>query len=247
VSASTSAEIRPGLDFDRVTVDEVSRHFGRRRAVSRVSFVAARGSIIGLLGPNGAGKSTLLAMLATLLRPSAGSIRYGAMQAADAPPELRARIGVLGHDLFLYPELTARENLAFFAGLYGLRDADTAAGAALATAGLADRGDDLVVGFSRGMRQRVALERALIHGPRLVLLDEPFTGLDEASTSALVSRLRGLRESGAAIVLATHDLDIAEGLLDEAVFLREGRMVESLSRPDSLRSTYRRIMTRASQ
>ena len=107
----------PSLDFDRVTVDEVSRHFGRRRAVSRVSFVAPRGSIIGLLGPNGAGKSTLLAMLATLLRPSGGSIRYGTMHAAGAPPELRGRIGVLGHDLFLYPELTARENLAFFAGL----------------------------------------------------------------------------------------------------------------------------------
>ena len=233
----------PSLDFDRVTVDEVSRHFGRRRAVSRVSFVAPRGSIIGLLGPNGAGKSTLLAMLATLLRPSAGSIHYGTMQAADAPPELRGRIGVLGHDLFLYPELTARENLAFFAGLYGRRDADDAARAALMRAGLADRGDDLVSGFSRGMRQRVALERALIHDPRLALLDEPFTGLDESSTRALVTRLQELRESGAAIVLATHDLDVADGLLDEAIFLREGRMVDSLSRPEGLRAAYRRAMT----
>ena len=231
------------VDFDRVTVDEVSRHFGRRRAVSRVSFVASKGSIVGLLGPNGAGKSTLLTMLATLLRPSAGTIRYGAMQAGDAPPQLRSRIGVLGHDLFLYPELTARENLAFFAGLYGMREADTAARSALEHAGLADRRDDLVMGFSRGMRQRVALERALIHEPRLVLLDEPFTGLDEASTSALVTRLRGLRESGAAIVLATHDLDVADGLLDEAIFLREGRMVDSLSRPDGLRAAYRRAMT----
>ena len=93
------------------------------------------------------------------------------------------------------------------------------------------------------MRQRVALERALIHDPRLVLLDEPFTGLDEASTSALVARLRGLRESGAAIVLATHDLDVAEGLLDEAIFLREGRVVVSLSRPEGLRAAYRRAMT----
>jgi heme exporter protein A len=235
--------VSPSLDFDRVTVDEVSRHFGRRRAVSRVSFVAPRGSIIGLLGPNGAGKSTLLAMLATLLRPSGGSIRYGTMQAAAAPPELRGRIGVLGHDLFLYPELTARENLAFFAGLYGRRDADDAARAALMRAGLADRGDDLVSGFSRGMRQRVALERALIHDPRLALLDEPFTGLDESSTRALVTRLQGLRESGAAIVLATHDLDVADGLLDEAIFLREGRMVQSLSSPKGLRSVYRSAMT----
>ena len=156
----------------------------------------------------------------------------GTTQAADAPPALRGRIGVLGHDLFLYPELTAQENLSFFAALYGRRDADAAARAALARAGLADRGDDVVAGFSRGMRQRVALERALIHDPRLVLLDEPFTGLDQASTSALVDRLRGLRESGMVIVLATHDLDVAEGLLDEAIFLREGRMVQSLTRPE---------------
>jgi ABC-type multidrug transport system ATPase subunit len=244
---SPSTPLRTSLDFDRVVVDEVSRHFGRRRAVSRVSFVAARGSIIGLLGPNGAGKSTLLAMLATLLRPSTGSIRYGEIQAADAPPALRSRIGVLGHDLFLYPELTARENLAFFAGLYGSRDADTAARTSLARAGLADRSDDVVGSFSRGMRQRVALERALIHDPRLVLLDEPFTGLDQASTSALVDRLKGLRESGTAIVLATHDLDVADGLLDEAIFLREGRMVQSLSRPEGLRAAYRSAMTGPSQ
>jgi heme exporter protein A len=233
----------PDLDFDRVTVDEVSRHFGRRRAVSRVSFVAERGSIVGLLGPNGAGKSTLLTMLATLLRPSTGAIRYGTMLASEAPPALRARIGVLGHDLFLYPELTARENLRFFAGLYLLRDADAAARAALERAGLADRADDLVSGFSRGMRQRVALERALIHGPRLVLLDEPFTGLDESSAGALVARLQSLREAGAVIVLATHDLDVADGLLDEAIFLREGRTVQSLSRPEGLRSAYRSAMS----
>ena len=233
-----------GLDFDEVTVDDVSRHFGRRRAVSRVSFVASRGAIVGLLGPNGAGKSTLLGMLATLLRSSAGSIRYGTTDASDAPSALRARIGVLGHDLFLYPELTARENLAFFAGLYGLAKADAVARAALDRAGLSDRGDDLVSSFSRGMRQRVALERALLHEPRLVLLDEPFTGLDEASAAALIARLRDLRQSGRVVVLATHDLDLSEGLLDEAVFLREGRMVQAVSRPEGLRSTYRSVMTR---
>ena len=232
-----------GLDFDEVTVDDVSRHFGRRRAVSRVSFVASRGAIVGLLGPNGAGKSTLLGMLATLLRPSGGTIRYGTISASHAPAALRARIGVLGHDLFLYPELTARENLAFFAGLYGLAKADAVARAALDRAGLSDRGDDLVSSFSRGMRQRIALERALLHEPRLVLLDEPFTGLDEASAAALIARLRNLRQSGGVIVLATHDLDLSEGLLDEAVFLREGRMVQAVSRPDGLRATYRSVMT----
>lgn len=230
------------MSFDRVSVDDVSRHFGRRRAVSRVTFVVARGQILGLLGPNGAGKSTLLAMLGTLLRPTSGSIQFGTRDVSTGDDLLRAHIGVLGHDLFLYPELTARENLSFFAALYGIADADDVARRALEHAGLLDRADDLVSSFSRGMRQRVALERALIHRPRLVLLDEPFTGLDDASTAALVGRLKALREDGAIVVLATHDLDLAEGLLDEAVFLRDGRMVHSVARPEALRSTYRSVM-----
>ena len=242
---SPSAALRARADFDDLTVDAVSRHFGRRRAVSRVTFRAARGCVLGLLGPNGAGKSTLLALLATLLRPSAGRIRYGAHEAAAHGPSLRASIGVLGHDLFLYPELTAYENLEFFAGLYALADPGAAAAGALRLAGLADRGDDPVSSFSRGMRQRVALERALIHRPRLLLLDEPFTGLDEASATALTGRLRSLREAGAIVVLATHDLDLAEGLFDRAIFLQSGRMVGAVDRPEALRSTYRDMMARS--
>ena len=232
------------IDFDEVAVEDVSRHFGRRRAVSRVSFSARAGTILGLLGPNGAGKSTLLAMLATLLRPSQGRIRFGHANVDEDGAAVRARIGVLGHDLFLYPELTARENLAFFAALYGIDDAQGAARTALEQAGLADRADDQVSSLSRGMRQRVALERALIQGPRLVLLDEPFTGLDDRSGAALLERLAGLRRQGAAVVVATHDLDLAEGLLDEALFLRDGRVVETMARPAGLRATYRTVMTR---
>jgi len=233
------------IDFDQVTADEVSRHFGRRRALSRISFNVRRGTILGLLGPNGAGKSTMISLLATLMRPSEGDIRYGPHAATTTGASLRRAIGILGHDLFLYPELTARENLTFFAGLYGAVDSRAAAAAALEQAGLADRADDAIASFSRGMRQRVALERALIHRPRLVLLDEPFTGLDDASAAALVARLRGLRLEGSIVVLATHDLDLAEGLLDSALFLRDGRMVETVARPDALRATYRAVMHRA--
>jgi ABC-type multidrug transport system ATPase subunit len=236
----------PRVDFDRLSVDDVSRHFGRRRAVSRITFHVNRGAILGLLGPNGAGKSTMLAMLATLLAPTSGAIRYGALDGRSHGSELRARIGVLGHDLFLYPELTAHENLAFFAGLYQDRGAAAAATRALERAGLADRAGGPVASFSRGMRQRVALERALIHDPRLALLDEPFTGLDDASAAALVARLAALRDGGAIVILATHDLDLAEGLLDQAVFLRDGRMVHELARPEALRATYRAVIGRQS-
>ena len=225
----------------RLHVDDVARYYGRRKALSQITFTCEPGEIVGLLGPNGAGKSTLLNILATLLKPSKGTIRYGEFPDADGP-EIRGRIGMLGHDLFLYPELTARENLTFFAQLYGLPDVDRRVTSSLATAGLADRGDDLMSGFSRGMRQRIALERALLHDPTLILLDEPFTGLDQASTVALVERLRDRQRAGCVIVLATHDLEVADGVLTRAVYLKNGRMVGMDTESGNLANRYRKAI-----
>jgi heme exporter protein A len=230
------------VDFRRLAVIDVARHFGRRKALSQVTFTCDAGEIVGLLGPNGAGKSTLLSILATLLSPSAGRVEYGAQTAEQGGADVRRCIGLLAHDLFLYPELTARENLTFFAQLYGLADARRVVGQALERAGLSSRGDDLISGFSRGMRQRVALERALLHDPRLILLDEPFTGLDQASTAALVERLQERQRAGCLLVVATHDLDIVDGVLSRAVFLRSGRQVGSPGVGAELREQYRRAM-----
>jgi ABC-type multidrug transport system ATPase subunit len=227
------------FDFDRLVVEDVSRNFGRRRALNRINLTCDAGEIVGLLGPNGAGKSTLLAIVSTLLTASSGEVRYGTATSHTMGPSLRARLGLLGHDLYLYPELTARENLEFFARLYGCRSVPNVAGDALERAGLGDRSDDLVSGFSRGMRQRLALERALLHGPRLLLLDEPFTGLDDASGQALVSRLRGLRQEGRIVLIATHDLDLAEGLFDRVAVLRDGRLLLVDDSSASLRERYR--------
>jgi len=226
------------LDFTELIASDVGRHFGRRKALSQVSFECRAGEIVGLLGPNGAGKSTLLAILATLLAPSTGHIQYGGHTASVAGARLRARLGVLGHDVYLYPELTARENLLFFARLYGVDDALERVNESLARASLSDRADDRVSGFSRGMRQRLGLERALVHGPRLLLLDEPFTGLDQVSAAALVDRLKGLQQDGCLIVLATHDLDVAEGLLSRALYLRNGRIVSVADGGSRLRERY---------
>jgi heme exporter protein A len=230
---------------NQLNVVDVARHYGRRKALSQISFTCSAGEIVGLLGPNGAGKSTLLNILATLLSPSKGTIEYGQLTATD-DAAIRSQLGMLGHDLFLYPELTARENLTFFARLYALPDAARVAASALDRAGLAERADDFVSGFSRGMRQRVALERALLHDPRLILLDEPFTGLDQTSTSALVERLKERQRAGCLIVLATHDLDVADGLLTRAIFLKNGRIVASDRATDTgttrLADRYRRAM-----
>ena len=227
------------FDFGEVSVREVSRNYGRRRALTRVSLECRAGEVLGLLGPNGAGKSTLLSILSTLLAPSAGDVRYGTKTAAEAGPALRACLGLLSHDLHLYPELTAAENLRFFAQLYGVSDVDGRVAAALDRAGLLSRGDDVVSGFSRGMRQRLALERALLHEPRLLLLDEPFTGLDDASVAALVARLRELRGAGRILVVVTHDLDVAERLLDKVAVLKDGRLVAFDDARGRIREHYR--------
>ncbi len=226
------------FDFESVQLVDVSRHFGRRRALSHVSATFRSGDIVGLLGPNGAGKSTLIGLLATLAMPTSGEVRYGGQLARVAASSLRQRIGLLAHELYLYPELSARQNLTFFSRMYGL-DGDGIVSAALARAGLADRADDDVQGFSRGMRQRLALERALLHHPRLVLFDEPFTGLDDAAVRGLTDRLRALAAEGAIVVVATHDLDLADGLVTRVALLRDGRLVADEPAGTGLRSRYR--------
>jgi heme exporter protein A len=228
------------MDFQSLTFTDVSRHFGRRRVLNKVSFRSDAGQIVALVGANGAGKSTLLGIAATLLDPSSGRVQYGETTSASGAA-LRARIGVLGHDLFIYPELTAFENLAFFARAYGVRDVGRTVQSALERAGL-DQRDDPVGRFSRGMRQRLALERALLHGPRLVLLDEPFTGLDDRAVGIVTDRLKRIASEGAIVVLATHDLDLAEGLVTRLVLLRDGRMIADEAAVTGLRSRYRALV-----
>jgi ABC-type multidrug transport system ATPase subunit len=229
------------IEFDEVRLVDVSRHFGRRRAVSQISLTARSGDIVGLLGPNGAGKSTLIGMLATLVAPTSGSVTFGGQAARALGGPLRRAIGLLAHELHLYTELSARQNLTFFAQLYGLDAGDTV-DRALTAAGLADRADEAVSGFSRGMRQRLALERALLHQPRLVLMDEPFTGLDDAAAQFVTDRLRRLASAGAIIVMATHDLDLADGLINRAAIIRGGRLLQDEPAGQGLRARYRALV-----
>jgi heme ABC exporter ATP-binding subunit CcmA/heme exporter protein CcmB len=217
---------RPG-EPDRLAFDAVTVDYGRSRVLSRVSFTCRPGTITGLFGPNGAGKTTLLRLATGRARPSRGRVVYGAgLDAASA--DARASIGWLGHDPGLYPELTAAENLRFFAALHGVADPEARVVEALERAQLRDRAGDAVGTFSRGMRQRIGLERALLAAPRIVLFDEPFTGLDEGSAGMLVARLAALRDGGAIVLLSTHDPVRIAGLLDGAVVLRGGRVAARL-------------------
>ena len=228
------------LDFSSLTFADVTLDFRRRRALNRITFNIDSGEIVAVLGPNGAGKTTLLSVAATLLTPSSGDVRFGDWTAASGGGELRRLIGLVGHDLYVYSDLTAVQNLRFFANLYRVEQADARVQSAVRQAGLDGRDHESIATFSRGMRQRLAIERALVHDPRLVLLDEPFTGLDEASADTLKQRLRSLRERGCMVLVTTHDIEAVDGLADRAMLLADGRMSRIESGPTPLRERYRR-------
>ena len=227
-----------GLSTARIETRALSRRFGRRRALADVSLTCDAGDAIAIVGPNGAGKSTLLTLLSTLGRPTSGEILYDGRPAREAGLALRRRLGVLGHDVSLYPELSARENLTFFGKLFGLSDLKTRVADALVRAGLTARADDPVSAFSRGMRQRLAIERALLHAPDVLLFDEPFTGLDESAAEALVDRLTGARDGGCAILFSSHDFEHAERVATRVAMLTAGRLAW-LDGAGPLRARYR--------
>lgn len=201
----------------------LGRAFGPRRAVDAVSFALAAGECLALFGPNGAGKSTLLRMLGGLLKPTRGEARVAGRR-VDDDPAVRAGVGLLSHHSLLYAALTARENVAFAARLHGVPDPDAAALAALDRLRVADRADTPVRRLSRGLQQRVSAARAVVHTPRVLLLDEPYTGLDAAGAEALTETLVALAAGGAAMVLVTHHLDEGLALASQVAVLRAGRL-----------------------
>jgi heme ABC exporter ATP-binding subunit CcmA len=212
----------------------VGREFGGLPVLAGIDLTVEAGELLVLLGSNGAGKTTLLRILATLLRPDAGRLTLFGEDASRRPPAARRRIGYLGHESACYPDLTGRENIAFHAELHGVPDAAARIAELLAWAGLDAAGDRPVRVYSRGMTQRLALARALVHGPELLLLDEPFTGLDAAATVRLAALLGELRRSGHAIVLSTHDLDRVATLATRVAILHRGRIAWAQDGPSDV-------------
>jgi ABC-type multidrug transport system ATPase subunit len=201
----------------------LSKRFGPVTALEGVDLDVGAGTTLAVLGPNGAGKSTLLRLFAGLARPTSGSLRVGSEP--QGRPAARGRVGYVGHATFLYPALTARENLIFAGRLYGVVDPGARADVLLAEQGLGSVGHRPAGGFSRGMAQRLAIARGLVHDPAVVLLDEPFAGLDRSSAARLGERLRRLRDEGRTLVLVTHELAVASALADSAIVLARGRVV----------------------
>jgi heme exporter protein A len=202
----------------------VVRRFGRRRAVNGVDLALQPGECLALFGPNGAGKTTLLRVIAGLLKPNEGTVRVGGESLRDNARG-RAMVGLISHQSMLYRVLTARENVAFAAKLYGVPDPAAAATRALERMRIADRADAPVRALSRGLQQRVSIARAIVHEPSVVLLDEPYTGLDAAGGAALTDMLHVLRASGAALLLVTHNVDEGLAVASHAAVMLDGRIV----------------------
>jgi len=201
--------------------------FGDLVAVDDVSLTLERGQLLGLLGPNGAGKTTTVSMIAGLVTPGTGEVLVdGNVLAGDVDPAKR-RIGLVPQDLALYDELTARDNLTFFGGLYGLRGfaLERAMTAALELVGLADRARDRVQTYSGGMKRRLNLAASLLHDPDILLLDEPTVGVDPQSRHAIFENLELLKRRGKALLYTTHYMEEAERLADRIVVIDHGQVI----------------------
>ncbi len=200
------------------------RGFGSRPVLEDVSFELAAGGAIAVFGPNGAGKTTLLRVLAGSLRPTAGAVFLDGRSQEDLGRDWYRRIGVVSHKSFLYRRLTVQENLTFYSRMFGLSDSSGRVAERLEVAGLSDRAGQPVSELSRGLEQRLAIARALLHDPDLLLLDEPFAGLDSAAAARLATTLGKLRDAHRAVVLVTHDLRQGKALADQAFVLVDGRL-----------------------
>ena len=210
--------------MDAIEARGVTKAFGTRKALDDVSFTLPEGAFLSIFGPNGAGKTTLLRVLSTLARPSVGRVSICGIDAKEEPDKVRERIGMILHASMLYPDLTAEENLALYAELYGVSDPQARARELLDAVGLSHRRLDQVRTFSRGMTQRVSIARALVHDPQVVFLDEPYSGLDPHAVDIFDQLIDSIR-SDRTFAMVSHDLQKGYEMCTHALMLARGRVV----------------------
>ncbi len=220
------------MDKPIVEVEGVSYSYGDLLAVNNVSFSLASGRVLGFLGPNGAGKTTVIKMLTGQFDVQKGVVKIFGEKLKKEDSEIRKRIGVCFEEKNLYENMTARENLQFFAKLFGIEKYNF--DKALKRVDLAGRGDDRVETFSKGMRQRLMIARALVNTPDILFLDEPTSGLDPTSSQAIREIIKEEVERGATVFLTTHDMHEADQLSDRVAFINEGKIV-ALDTPENLK------------
>ncbi|MEP7294229.1 MAG: heme ABC exporter ATP-binding protein CcmA, partial [Chloroflexota bacterium] len=200
----------------------LTKAYGWQPVLKKLDLMIERGEFVALLGANGSGKSTLLRLIAGLSKPTSGTIRVGGWQLPDEAAAVRAQVGLVSHKALLYENLTARENLLFFCRLYDLDDQEGRIQRGLERVGLSKRGESLVRTYSRGMLQRLSIARALLHEPDILLMDEPYTGLDVDAAATLDRLMRDAHAEGHTVVMTTHELERAATLASRAVILARG-------------------------
>lgn len=215
-----------------IEVNKLVKRFGLKTVLRGVDFHVEPGEFVALLGPNGSGKTTFLRILASLSRPNLGSVKVAGYSLPDQSSQVRAKLGVVSHLPLLYPDLTAEENLQFYARMYGIPDHTTRITEVLEMVGLEPRRRDLVRTFSRGMQQRLAIGRAVIHDPEVVLFDEPYTGLDQDASEMLDTVLRSVAAKGRTVVMTSHDLARSEDLATRFDILSRGVIAASAKRDE---------------
>jgi heme exporter protein A len=215
-----------------IETKKLVKRFGSKTVLRGVDFNVQPGEFVALLGPNGAGKTTFLRILASLSRPSLGEVIVAGHKLPDQADQVRAQLGVVSHLPLLYPELTAEENLRFYARMYGIDAMEMRITEVLKMIGLEHRRRDLVSTFSRGMQQRLAIGRAVVHDPQVMLFDEPYTGLDQDASEMLDDVLRSVAAEGRTVVMTSHDLARAEDLATRFDILSRGVIVASANHKD---------------
>src|SRR3990172_11055467 len=213
-----------------IEVRKLTKRFGLKAVLRGLDFHVQQGEFVVLLGPNGAGKTTFLRILASLSRPSFGDVHIAGYRLPGQASAVRRRLGVVSHLPLLYGDLTAEENLRFYGRLYGLEDLDRRVSEVLELIGLASRRRDLVRTFSRGMQQRLAIGRAVLHDPEVMLFDEPHTGLDQDASAMLDNVLRQVAVSGRTVVMTSHDLARAADLASRFDVLSRRKIAASIPR-----------------
>jgi heme exporter protein A len=215
-----------------IQVKDLVKSFGPTMALRGVSLSVPEGQFVTIVGPNGAGKTTLLRILATLSRPTMGMVKIGGRELPKGAAEVRKLIGLVSHQTLLYGDLSAQENLRFYGRMYDVPDLDERISQVLEQVGLAHRRRDPVRTFSRGMQQRLAIARAVLHRPSLMLLDEPYTGLDQDAAARLEAVMSAVGTEGRTVVMTTHDLERGLAVADRVAILAKGRVAFEANRSE---------------
>jgi heme exporter protein A len=234
-----------------IDVKNLTKRFGSKTVLSSLNFRVDAGEFVAILGPNGAGKTTFLRILSSLVRPTLGDVFLAGFRLPGQASEVRSRLGVVSHMPLLYGDLSVEENLQFYARLYDLSGSTVRIQEIIQQVGLTVRRKDLVRTFSRGMQQRLAIGRAILHDPTILLLDEPHTGLDQDASEMLDEVLKKVTGSGRTVVMTSHDLIRIENLASRFDILSLGRIQASLRKDEltkeGLLSTYRQVLQNASR